>query len=68
MKLDIAKALWNRYKTRGVDWMFIPSFEEPRATVRDAASRGSEVTIEAADIGDDWDFERMVSADELVVS
>lgn len=46
----------------------IPSTEEQRAFVRDVASRGGEVDIEAANAEDDWGFEGMVSSDELVAS
>lgn len=45
-----------------VDLKTIPSIEEKCAFVRDVASRGGEADVETAVVGDDWVFERMVSA------
>lgn len=66
MKYDFAEAVWNHFRTEGIDLKDIPSIEEQRAFVRDVASRGDEADVEAAGAENDWDFKRMVSADELV--
>lgn len=41
------------------------SIEKPRAFVRDFASRGDECDIEAANVEVTWDFENMMTVDEL---
>lgn len=68
MKRDCSEAVWNRFKRKSVDVLTNPSIEEQRALVRVVASRGGEANVEAADTKGDWDFDGVMSADELAAS
>lgn len=46
----------------------IPSIEEHCAFVRDISGLREEAEVETADAKDDWEFERVVSVDEVAVS
>lgn len=66
MNLDFTEGVWNRFKSEVANLKAISSNVEQRAFVRDAASREGVVVVKAADVENDWDFERMVSANGLV--
>lgn len=63
VKRDFAVAVWNRFKTEGVDLRVILLIEQQGVCVPDVAGCCKEAEVDAADVEDDWAFEAMVSVD-----
>lgn len=68
IKRDFAEAVQNCFEMECSDFRVIPSIEEERAFVRYVAGCRGEVDSKAADAENNWDFERMVPADEIANS